>query len=157
MSCCSEVCPFMATFDAAQFVNFEELSLNWIRIPSDTKEWRTLHYKASNGPVWPHLVNGDHVWSRIWSMNDLVHIEADVRILGLRYQVMAGKAIWGKTARIWPKVSSNGPMYVLVARYDKFCPYLCLHYQFWRISTLSGRFDHIVIKIPSKCRLARNS
>jgi len=55
--------------------------------------------------VWPHLVNGDHVCSRIWSMNDLVHIEAEVKNLGLRYQVMAAMAFSGKIEQIWPKVA----------------------------------------------------
>jgi len=57
----------MATFDAAQviLVNFEELTMNWLHLCLDAKEWQTLHNTASNGPVSPHLVNGDHIWSRI--------------------------------------------------------------------------------------------
>jgi len=82
-----------------------------------------LHNTGSNGPEWPHLVNGDHLWSRIWSMNDLVHIEAEVMNLGLRYQVMAGMALLSQIEQIWPKVVYNGPIYVLEARYDKFWPY----------------------------------
>jgi len=53
----------MATFDAGQFilVNFEELSLNWLRMSFDAKEWQTVHNTTFNCPVWPHLVNGDQV------------------------------------------------------------------------------------------------
>jgi len=120
------------------------------------QRFAVIAYMASNSPVCPLLVNGDHVCSRIWSMNDLVHIEAEVRYLGLRYQVIADMALWGKIEQIWPKVAYNGPIYVRVARYVKFWPYECLHYQFWSISTLSCRFDHIAIKMPCKCKLARN-
>jgi len=57
----------MATFETAYLilVNFKEYSLNWLRMTFDAKEWQTLLNAASNGPVWPHLVNGDHIWSRI--------------------------------------------------------------------------------------------
>jgi len=114
MSCYSEVCPFMATFDAAQLilVNFGELSLNGQHIFFDDRDLQTLANTASNSPVWSHLVNGDKVWSRIWSMYDFVHIEAEVRNLGLRYQVMAGMALWGKIEQNWPKVAYNGLIYV---------------------------------------------
>jgi len=78
-------------------------------------------------------------------MNDLVHIKAEVGDLGLRYQVMAGMALWGKIEQIWPKVAHIGSIYVLVARYDQYWPYLCLHFLFWPISTLSGMFDKIAI------------
>jgi len=56
----------MATFHAAQLipVNFEELSVNWLRMSFDAKEWQTLHNTACNIPAW-HLVNGDHVSSTI--------------------------------------------------------------------------------------------
>jgi len=63
-------------------------------------------------------------------MNDLVRIEAEVRNLALRYQIMAGMALSGKVEQIWPRVAYNGPIHILVARYDNFWPYLCLHYQF---------------------------
>jgi len=115
----------MATYNTAQLilVNFEELSLNWLRTTFDAKLWQTLHNTASNDPVWPHLVNDDHVWSRIWNMNDLVHIEAEVRNLDLRYHVMSNMVHWGKIEQIWPKVVYNAPIYVLMARYDNFCSY----------------------------------
>jgi len=157
MSCYSEACPIMSTFDVTQLnmFNFVELSLNWLCMSFDDNDLQTLHNTASNGPVWPHLVNGD-VWSRIWRMIDLVYIEAEVRNLGRRYQVMANMALWGQIDQIWPKVAYNGPMHVLVGRYDKFWLLYCLHYQFWPISTLSGKFDHIAIQMPSNCKLARN-
>jgi len=57
----------MATFDAAQLIldNFVELSLNWLLMSFDAQEWQTLHNMATNDPVWPHSVMGDHMWSRI--------------------------------------------------------------------------------------------
>jgi len=64
-----------------------------------------------------------HVWSRIWSMIDFDHIEAEVGNLGLRFLVMGGTAFWNKIKQIWPKVALNGPIYILVARYDNFRPY----------------------------------
>jgi len=39
--------------------NFVELSLNWLRMSLDDKDFQTLHNKVSNVPVWLHLVNGD--------------------------------------------------------------------------------------------------
>jgi len=69
------------------------------------KEWKTLHNTHINEPVWPHLVNDVHVWSRIWSINDLALIEAEVGNLGLRNQVMTGMERWGNIKQIWPKVS----------------------------------------------------
>jgi len=59
----------------------------------NANEWQTFHNTISNGPVCPHIVNGDHVWSKIGRMNDLVHIEAEVRNLGFRYQVVADVAV----------------------------------------------------------------
>jgi len=43
-------------------------------------------------------------------MNDLIHIEAEVRNFGLRYQVMAGMTLLGKIEHIWPNVAYNGPI-----------------------------------------------
>jgi len=125
MSCSSEVCPFMATFHAAQLIlfNFEELSPYWLSYVFRRQDFQTLRNTASNGPVLPHLVNGNHVCCKIWGMDNLIHIEADVRNLGLWYQVMAGIALWGRIKQIWPKVAYDGPIYVLVARYNKFWPY----------------------------------
>jgi len=95
MSCCSEECPLRATFDTAQLIliNFEELSVKWLRMYLDNKEWQTLHNTACNGPVCTVLVNGDHVWSGIYCMNDLIHMVAEVRNRGLRNQVIAGRAL----------------------------------------------------------------
>jgi len=61
-------------------------------------------------------------------VNDIVHIEEEVRNLDLRYQVMADMALWGMMEQVWPKVGYNGPIYVLVSRYDKLWPYLYLYY-----------------------------
>jgi len=125
MSFCSEVCPSMATFVAPQVIlsNFEVLILNRLRISFDAKVWQILHNTASNGSVWPHLVNVVDVWSRTWSVNVLGLIEAEVKNIGLGYQVMAGMAVWSKIEQIWPKGAQNGPLYILVARCNKFWPY----------------------------------
>jgi len=48
---------------------------------------------ASNGPVRPVLFNDDPLWSRIASINELVHIKAELRNLGQVYQVMARMAL----------------------------------------------------------------
>jgi len=105
--CWSELCLFVVTFITAHVILliFVELILNWLHMSFDDKNLQTLHYTAFNGTVWPHLVNGVHVWSRIWSMIDLVLYEAEVRNLGLWYQVMAGMALWRKIEHIWPKVA----------------------------------------------------
>jgi len=63
-------------------------------------------------------------------LNDVGHIEAELKKLDLKYLVMAGMAHSGRFAQIMPKVAYNGAIYVLVSRYDKFWPYFCLHYQF---------------------------
>jgi len=154
MSCFWEICPLMATFDAAQLiqVNFEVLSMNWLRMSFADKDLQTLCNTAPNGPVWPHLVNGDHVCSRIWSMNDLVYMETEVRNLGLRYQIMASIALWSKIEQILSKVAYNGLIYVLVMRYDKFWPYLCLHYHFRLISTLWAGLTILL----SRCQVSLN-
>jgi len=150
----------------AHSVQFWKMSLNLLRMSSDAKEWPILYNTASNGPVWPHLVNGDYVTSRIWSIitikynydikynNNLNHIEAELRILGLRFQVMAGMSLWSKIEQIWPNVAYNGPTDVLLSTYDKFWPYLCLYHQFWPILAVSIRFDHIAIKVLDKCENA---
>jgi len=56
-------------------------------------------------------------------MNDLVPFEAELRYLGLSYLVMAGMAPSGKIEQIVPKVAYNGPIYVLMARHNKFWPF----------------------------------
>jgi len=150
MTCCMVVCSLMATFDALQVIlfNFDELILHRLRMSFDDKWWQTLHNTVSNGPVWPHFVNGDHVWSSMLSMNDLVLIEAEVRNLGLIYQIMADMARWGKIKQIWPKVAYNGAIFIIVFRYDRLGPYLSLYYLFCAILALSFRFDPIAFKVP---------
>jgi len=94
----------------------------------DANEWHVLHNTTFGRLVWHDLVNGNQVSSRIWGMKDLVHIEAELRHLGLRYQVMAGISLWGKIAQLLPKVAYNSPVYVLVSWYDNLWPYLFLYY-----------------------------
>jgi len=90
---------------AARSGQFWRIKYELLRMSFDAKQWQTLHNTASNGPVWPHLDGGDHVWSTIWSMNHLVLIEVKVINLGLRDQVMAGMARWCKIEQIWPNVA----------------------------------------------------
>jgi len=95
MPCYSEICPLVVTFVTAQPIpiNFVRVSLKWLHMSFGDSECHTLHSTASNGPVWPDLVNGDKVRSRKCGMNDLGLIEAELRNLGLRYQIMAGMAL----------------------------------------------------------------
>jgi len=142
MSCYSEIWPIMATFDTAWsiLINFIKVCLKWLRMSYDANEWQTLHNMASNGPVWPVLVIDDQFWSRISSMNEIVHLKAELRNLGLTYQIMVDMALWYKIEQIWLKVAYKSPVYALVSRYVKLWPYLSLYYQsfdqFWQI--LSG-------------------
>jgi len=48
---------------------------------------------ASTGPVLPVVGNGGQLLSRISSLNDLVRFKAELRDLGLVYQVIACTAI----------------------------------------------------------------
>jgi len=89
-------------------------------------------------------------WYRIWSMKYLVHIEAEVRNLSLRYQVMAGMALWGKVEQNWPKVAYNGPIYVLVAGYDKFWPYSACITSFDQFRCLPSG----LITLRSRCQVS---
>jgi len=61
------------------------------------------------------------------NMNEIVHIETELRNLGLTYQVMADMALWDKIEQIWLKVAYNSPVYVLVSRYVKLWSYLSLY------------------------------
>jgi len=53
MSFYSEVCTFMATFEAARVIlfNFEELILNRLRMTIDDIDLQTFHNTTSNSPV----------------------------------------------------------------------------------------------------------
>jgi len=58
-------------------------------------KWQTFHMHiiASNGLVCPVVISDDQLWSRIASMNELVHIRAELRNLGQVYQVMPSSAL----------------------------------------------------------------
>jgi len=85
----------MATFDRGEPIlfNFRQMRLKWLRMPYDGSKRQILHNMASNGPVWPVVGNGGQLCSRISSLNDLVHFHAELRNLGLVYQVMAFTAL----------------------------------------------------------------
>jgi len=66
-------------------------------------------------------------------MNDLVHIEAEVRNLGLRYKVMAGMALWVKIVQFgvkwhimvqyifhWRDVRNSGHISACITILDQF-------------------------------------
>jgi len=152
MSCYCEVCPFMATFVAAELivVNFEELIRNWLRKSFDDRDIRTFHNSASNSPVCHPLVNDDLVCSRVWSMNALVHIGPEEWNLGLVYQVMACTVFWDKIGQIWFKGVYNGPIFVMASKDDRLGLYLSLYYLLWAILALTVRFGRIAIKVPGK-------
>jgi len=48
------------------------------------------------------------------------------------------------------KVAYNGPVFVIVSRYDRFGSYLSLYYLFRAILALSVRLFHIKFKGPGK-------
>jgi len=105
-----------------------------------------LHNMASTGPVRPIVGNGGQLWSRISSLNELVHFKAELRHLGQVYQVIACTAVWDKFGQISSKVAYNGPVFITVSRYDRLGPYLSLHNHFSTVLGLSVMFDHISIK-----------
>jgi len=47
-----------------------------------------MHNMASTGPVLPVVGNGGQLLSRISRLNELVHFKAELRDLGLVYQIM---------------------------------------------------------------------
>jgi len=84
---------------------------------------------ASTGPVLPVVGICGQVLSGISSLNELDHIKAELRDLGLVYQVIACTALLDKIGQIWFKVAYNGPVIVKVSRYDilvPFCPFLTI-------------------------------
>jgi len=105
---------------------------------------------SSTGPVCPVVGNGVQLCSRISSLNELVHIKAEWRDLGLIYEVTACTALCDKIGQIRCKVAYNGPVFVTVSRYDRLGLYLSLHYFFRAVLELSVMFDHITIKEPRK-------
>jgi len=74
------------------------------------------------------------------------------RIENLRhvYQFRACMALWDKIGQIWSKVAYSSPVFVIVSKYDRLGPYLCLNYLFRAILTLSVRIHYIAIKVPGK-------
>jgi len=88
-------------------------------MPYDANEWHVLRNKASTGPIWPVVGNASQLWSWISSLNELVHLKSELRDLGLVYQVMECKALWDRIVRIWSNVAYNGPVFVIVSRYDR--------------------------------------
>jgi len=71
--------------------------------------------------------NGVQLWSGIASLNQLVHFKAELRDLGLVYQVIACTALKYKIGQISSKVAYNCPVSVTVPRYDRIGPYLSLY------------------------------
>jgi len=105
---------------------------------------------ASTGPVWPVVGNGGQLWSRISSLNELVHFKAEFRYLGLVYQVIAYKALWDKIGQISSKVAYNVPLFVTMPRYDILGPYMSLNYPFGAVFARSVMFDHIKFNVPDE-------
>jgi len=105
---------------------------------------------ASTGPVWPVVGNGGQLWSRISSLNELVHFKAELRDFRLVYQTMAYTALWDKISQNCSKVAYSSSAVVTVLRYNRLGPYLSPYYLFWAVLSLSVRFDHIKIQVPGK-------
>jgi len=148
----SEIWRIVATFDTAQpiLINFRLVRLKRLRMPYDDNEWHILRNKASSGPVWPVVGNGGQLWSRISSLQELVHFKAELRELGLVYQVIACTALLDKIGQIWSKVAYNGPVFVIVSWYGRCEQYLSLYYLFCEVLWYSVMFDHISIKETRK-------
>jgi len=85
----------VATFDTAFpiLIHFRQVRLKRLRMSYDANEWQLLRNKASTGPVGPVVGNGGQLLSRISSLNELVHFKAELRDLGLLYQVIACTAL----------------------------------------------------------------
>jgi len=106
---------------------------------------------ASTGPVFPVVGNGGQQLSRISSLNELVYFKAELRDLGLAYQVMECKAPLDRIGRIWSNVAYNGPVFVIVSRYDRLGPHLSLYYLLWAVWHFLSGF----IILRSNCLVAR--
>jgi len=122
----SEIWRIMATLDTAYpiLINFRQVRLKRLRMPYEANEWHILRYKAFTGPVWPAVGNGGQLWSRISSLIELVKFMAELRDLGLVYQVIACTALWDEFGQISSKVAYNGWVFVTVSRYDRLGPHL---------------------------------
>jgi len=152
MSRYSEIWRIMVTLDTGYpiLINFRQVRLKSLRTTFDASQWHILLNIASTGPVWPVVGYGVQLWSRISSLNEIEHIKAELRDLGLVHQVIAYTALWDKIGQISSKVAYNGPVTVTVSRYDRLGPYLSLHYLFWTVLALYVIFDHVTINEPRK-------
>jgi len=90
----------MATFDAAQLIlfNFEELSLNWLRMSFNARECQTLHNTAATGPLWPHFV----------------HSEARLNTFGLKWHIMVQRMFY------WRDMINSGYICISIACFEQF-------------------------------------
>jgi len=72
---------------------FSTIAPKRLCITYDASQCHIVHNMASTGPVWPVVDNGGLHWSRISSLNELVHFKSELSVLGLVYQVMDCKAL----------------------------------------------------------------
>jgi len=63
-------------------------------------------------------------------LNELVHLKAELRDLGIVYQVITCRALLDKIGQIGSKVAYNGAVFVTVPRYGRLGIYSSLHYLF---------------------------
>jgi len=148
----SEVWPTVATLGTGYpiQINFRHVRLKRLRTNNDASKWHIPHNMAFTDPVWPVVGNGGQLWSRISSCSELDHFKSELRDLGLVYQVMECMALWDRIGQISSKVAYNGPVFVIVSRYDKLGLCLYLYYLLWAVLPLSVMFDHITFKEPRK-------
>jgi len=74
------------------------------------------------------------------------------RIEGPRYSI-SSYGVYGTMRQDWSnliKVTYNGPVFVIVSRYDRLGPYLLLYFLLSAILALSVKFHHFTIKVPGK-------
>jgi len=128
MSCYSDLWPIIATSGTEYpiLINFRQVRLKWVRTAYDASLWQILHNMASSGPMLAIAGNGQP-WSRISSLNELVHFKAVLKDLGVVYQFIARTALWDNIGQICSKVAYNDPIFVIVWIYNRLGPYMSLY------------------------------
>jgi len=70
-------------------ISFRQVRQKRLRMGYVASQWHILHNSSSTAPVLAVIGNGGQLLSRISSLNELVHVKAELSDLGLVYQVIA--------------------------------------------------------------------